>query len=302
MSQTGTVRSYNGAKGFGFIVCENAPGDIYFAKNDLPQDASDVQGKYMQGRLMTFDTLEQPDGKLKVANLLIVPVEGLPVPGVVKGFSEKNGYGFLTSTLLTEDVRFQREDVPQNAPGGVLVPGNKMTFDVLARPDGKLLGKNLRFQMDPTKNPMAAMGGTNAMGNNMMGNNMMGNNMMNNGMVGNTMNRQQPQMASSGARPGDQGTDLGIMEGTVKSFSERNGYGFISAPGHNQDIKFGKNNLGGLDSLPKGTSVTFNAYCMQDGRIQARDVIPAHGGFKRFAEAEGEDEPAAKKTALAGYI
>merc|ERR1712232_77132 len=69
----------------------------------------------------------------------------------------------------------------------------------------------------------------------------------------------------------------GSTTGTVKSFSDKNGYGFITIPGR-QDIKFGKMDLVGVESVTAGARVTFQTVNAPDGRQQAKQVQVSGGG------------------------
>merc|ERR1712154_218842 len=71
----------------------------------------------------------------------------------------------------------------------------------------------------------------------------------------------------------------GVVKGTVKSYSDRHGYGFIKAPGQVVDIKFAKADLL-HPSIASGASVSFVPVVTPDGRMQARQVT-MDGGTKR---------------------
>merc|ERR550532_2039196 len=78
----------------------------------------------------------------------------------------------------------------------------------------------------------------------------------------------------------------GETTGTVKSYSDRHGYGFINAPGHQVDIKFSRADLVGTETVPRGASVHFVPVTSPDGRVQAKQVQLAGQGAKRpFAAA-----------------
>merc|ERR1712137_1465694 len=69
----------------------------------------------------------------------------------------------------------------------------------------------------------------------------------------------------AGALPSEGAT----LKGTVKSYSDRHGYGFINAPGQVVDIKFAKQDLLS-PSIAAGTLVSFVPITTPDGRMQAR--------------------------------
>ncbi|CAE8678378.1 unnamed protein product [Polarella glacialis] len=142
---SGVVKSWNGSKGFGFITCDSLAGDVLFARTEMPQDVKEVRGKFLEGRPCVFDAQQQADGRFKATNLALPYVEGKSLAGQIKSFSEKHGYGFITSSSLTEDVRFQSSDVPQLPPGTSLKE-ELVTFDVMPMQDGKLRVSKLFFQ------------------------------------------------------------------------------------------------------------------------------------------------------------
>ena len=58
---SGTVKSWNGAKGFGFIMCPTVQGDVMFGRDALPPDVKEVQGKFLEGRSIVFDGAQGAD-------------------------------------------------------------------------------------------------------------------------------------------------------------------------------------------------------------------------------------------------
>jgi len=149
----GVVKSWNGMKGYGFIACDEYAGDIMFSRNELPDDAREVQGKFLEGKLVYFEAVEGPDGRAKAASVQLLALEGQGITGKIKSFSEKNGYGFISSSALEQDVRFQASDLSSMPPGGNLM-GQLVTFTTHPRPDGKLLARQLMFQQSPGKAAM----------------------------------------------------------------------------------------------------------------------------------------------------
>jgi len=59
---TGVVRSYIPNSGFGFITCDDMPGDIYFGKAVMPPDMHLME---LSGRMVTFELTYASDGKLR---------------------------------------------------------------------------------------------------------------------------------------------------------------------------------------------------------------------------------------------
>ncbi|CAE8600112.1 unnamed protein product, partial [Polarella glacialis] len=139
MSYNGTVKSFSSHKGFGFLVSTEAEGDIYFQRRDLPVELQDVVGEELfnlQGRSVTFELTTTQDGKPQARSVQVLASEGDRAVGVVKTFSEKNGYGFLSSPMVDGDVYFQKRDMPymfQNSE----MRGLKVTFGINTMKDGK---------------------------------------------------------------------------------------------------------------------------------------------------------------------
>jgi cold shock CspA family protein len=254
---TGVVKSWNGGKGYGFISCPSVQGDIMFLRTSLPEDTREVRGNFLEGRTVTFEAQQEADGRLKASSVLVAYVEGMPVAGQIKSYSDKNGYGFVGSTTLGQDVHFGAKDLAFPASRDVL-KDQLVTFEVIASPEGKLRVSNMRFQSSKIANNLK-----NQMGVGMMG-----------GME-----------SMMGAMQGMQATAGGNSTGIVKSFSERNGYGFINAPGQVGDIKFGASDVSG-GTIAAGTNVTFTTEVTPDGRVQAKNITAA-GGMKRPASAMG---------------
>lgn len=275
LASQGTVKSYNGLKGMGFITSEGMAGDIIFFRRDLPSDASDVQGKFMEGQSVMFDAVAQPDGRVKATAVQLVAVEGAPIAGEVKSFSERNGYGFLRSTSFPgEDFRFQAGDLVQGSP---VATGAKMIFDAVPRPDGKLMAKNLRFQ-----NLSGSQGA-------------MGKGAAQHWSAGDSYGppRPPPLPPPRPSMPPPAPPASGeVWSGTVKSFSERNGYGFINVVGEPEDVKFSAADLGGLTNVAPGTPVRFQPAFAAGGRVQAREIL-LERGTKRSAPPFTAPPPAA---------
>lgn len=299
----GVVKSYHGLKGYGFITSEEVEGDIFFTRNELPADVREVGGKFLEGRPVQFEGTQGPDGRAKATTVLLPPADGLSFPGQIKSYSERNGYGFITSSSLADDVRFQQADVPPLMPGTNLV-GQLVTFDALQLADGKLRVTALSFQSSPMgkgKGDFAAAMAKGAWA----------------GLV--------PTMKGKGAPPGTSGPpnllwmgvegkgkwgpsmgkgsvmDLdGPQTGQVKSYSEKNGYGFIVCSGAGGDIKFGRADLE-WGTIEPGATVDFFAMTTPDGRTQAKQVRPSEGvGTKRPSAAPSQSAYLGPPLAFAG--
>lgn len=260
----GTVKSWNGAKGFGFIVSDSFAGDIFFSRNELPPDAREVRGKFLDGCTVTFEAATGPDGRHKATSVTCTSgggKDGDLVAGVIKTYSERNGYGFVNSTSLTEDARFDRADLPPLLPGADLM-GKLVNFTTERRPDGKLKVSKMMFQSQRIAQGVTA------------------------GAAG------AAQVFHGAGKGGVGGIGVGqTMSGTVKSYSERNGYGFITTMGCPVDIKFGAADLPPGASVSAGTAIQFVPALGPNGGMLAAQLQVQGGaggrGVKRPAGGKG---------------
>jgi len=247
----GTVKSWNGSKGFGFIMSEQISGDVFFSRNELPPEAREVRGTFLEGRAVAFEAHEGADGRYKATSVQIFPAEGQPLAGMIKSYSEQNRYGFITSSSLPDDVRFQSTDLPPMVSGANL-KGKLVTFEMQQLPDGKLRVTKMQFQTSKIAAEVAPnVGGFTPFG----------------APAANVIN---PAMT-------------GFISGIVKSFSEKHGYGFVNIPGQPIDIKFGRVDVMGSNNVDAGEAVKFVPTVGPDGRLQAKNVQPdaSRGGIKR---------------------
>jgi len=139
----GIVKSFNPQKGFGFIQSTGIEGDIFFMKTDV-QAAAQVT---LEGRPVTFEFKTGLDGRSRATCVRVLPLGGEATVGVIKSFSERNGYGFISVPALTRDVHFKHCDIPpayQGLDRAGLV-GKSVSFQVQSLNDGKLKALQLEF-------------------------------------------------------------------------------------------------------------------------------------------------------------
>jgi len=215
--------------------------------NELPEEAREVCGTFFEGRRVSFVAQQGADGRIKASSVAITASPGQPVAGIIKSYSEQNGYGFVQSSSLTDDARFQRTDLPQMMPG-VNLKGKLVIFEAQQLQDGKLRVSKMQFQTSKIAAEVSpGVGGFGGFG----------------APAANLLN---PLMT-------------GFITGLVKSFSEKNGYGFINIPGQPIDIKFGRVDVQGEAMVEPGQAVKFMPVVGPDGRLQAKSVEPdASGG------------------------
>ncbi|CAE8597391.1 unnamed protein product, partial [Polarella glacialis] len=229
---SGTVKSWNEAEGFGFITASGLSQDVLFGRTELRDDVREIQGKFMEDRPVIFDASLGPDGRYRATVVSVSFDTSKEVVGWIKTFSERHGYGFITSSSLTQDVRFQTADLP---PGVIPHKGEPVTFDVRVLPDGRLRVSKLRLK-EVRLVPI-----------------------------------QGPRM------------------GTVKSYSEENGCGFLCAAGVLEDIKFGRNDLADGPVEP-GDVVSFSEVRSQGDRLQASNVRRLENRKRSAVEAQLEED------------
>eukprot|EP00931_Biecheleriopsis_adriatica_P030400 TRINITY_DN1791_c0_g1_i3.p1 TRINITY_DN1791_c0_g1~~TRINITY_DN1791_c0_g1_i3.p1 ORF type:complete len:497 (-),score=138.86 TRINITY_DN1791_c0_g1_i3:256-1746(-) len=319
MAYQGEIKNFGAAKGFGFISCPDVDKDVYFQRRDLPED---LQGNFshdffnFQGLTAIFELTETKDGKPQARNVKVVGGEGLPMLGEVKNFSDKNGYGFITSSMWDSDLYFKGKDLPPHLQGMGLgqLKGMKVKFTTVAMPDGKMQARNLVVSAPGGMVPMARMSiAEMAMPMPMPAAPMRRPTMMSaQPMPAPTMragmgkgkpmpsSRPVPTMqappvmapAQMSMAPvmGNAIPDGTSMVGTVKSFDPAKGFGFISAPNFPPDIYFKPD----LEEVTKGQQVTFLIKWSPQGKPQAREVsIPMQegdsyvGSVKRFNPNKG---------------
>jgi len=236
---TGIVRSYNGSKGYGFINGpQGAFNDVLFSRSELPEDAKEVRGKFLEGRAVVFDAQLKPDGRAKATRVILSADEGAEVPGTIRSYSEKNGYGFATSSCISGDIRFAATDFGDPLPTGVDLKGQLIKLRVQGAPNGKMRASSIQFQTARIAERVK----------------------------GGQMSTMGPSMPWSG-----------MVGGVVKSFNEKRGYGFVNVPGYPLDIKFGRNNMPAGSDVAMGSVVCFVPCMSPDGRLQANQVIPMSG-------------------------
>jgi len=270
---TATVKSYNGRKGFGFLSCRNVNGDIFFGRDALPEDAREVQGKFLEGRTVHIDFVPAESGGFKATKVVLVAGEGEELAGEIKSFSPTNGYGFVKSSSISEDVRFNASDL-QNAPPGAELRGELVRFKVQTMPDGKLRAASIAFQSNQIAQKFGGAGvKVGGKGGGCMP------------FMGGCMPPMM-QFGSAMMMGGGMGGGMGgAMQGVVKSYNPNKGFGFIAVPGIPMDFFFGKSDLQGGE-VTQGSPVQFFMGVGDKGTPAAKMVLPSRGA-KRTATGAG---------------
>lgn len=283
MSYVGVVKSFGFQKGYGFIQCEQLEGDVFMGRQNMPPDLRDAcsgQGMFnLQGLQVSFD-LAQQDGKQSATNVIIVAQEGATIVGRVKSYNDQKGYGFMTSDSVDGgDIFFGRRDILSGVPSA----GAVASLNVALAQDGRPQGRSVNIKQDfaspspamasPMGNPMGGMRGMGGMGGG-MGGGMMGMGGMGWMPTGKGMGKGMmpagkgaPMMHAAPAANDSKGT-----VGTVKSYNEAKGYGFLSSPSMPGGDVYFKGQPG--EVYEQGSWWAFNVQWTPDGKPQARNVVP----------------------------
>lgn len=269
---SGVVKSWNGSKGYGFITSELVNGDVFFSRNELPPEAREVRGTFLEGRQVSFEAAEGTDGRVKATSVAILAMEGQPLAGIIKSYSEQNRYGFVQSSSLSDDVRFQSSDLPPMPPG-VNLKGKPVIFEMQQLADGKLRVTKIQFQTSKIAAAVTHGGGGGGAWVPGGAGAWVGGGFGAHG-GGGAFGGMMALPAAPHAAAYQSQRQNGSLTGSVKSFSERHGYGFITSPGQGGDIKFGKVDLL-VESISPGAFVSFILATSPDGRLQAKQVQPA---------------------------
>merc|ERR1712118_628603 len=130
-SSSGVVKSYNAAKGFGFIQSAVFPGDIYFKFGDNPIN---------QGTPVTYTLRVMPDGKAQASDVVPGLSEGDHAIGTIKKIHAEKGFGFLEVPGQPGDVYFKLDALPRD----LLEEG------LQGSDESSLVGKQVRFTVHLT--------------------------------------------------------------------------------------------------------------------------------------------------------
>jgi len=276
---TGVIRRYNGSKGFGFIESEGHCADTMFSRMELPEDAREVRGQIIENRVVSFDAVIQPDGRAKATRVELPYVEGEKCPGKIKSFNHKKGYGFVTSSCLWDDVLFDLNAFhpPHSIPPNVDLAGALVLIEIQHQPDAKMKASTIQFQTKEIAKRYSLGQATSNRGIPMPMPHHSGGPHSYNGISGGAYHTGGLQHSA----PQDFAPVEGAVSGIVKSFSEKNGYGFITVPGLTSDVKFGMTEtaiLGGRVEV--GAIVQLALASSGDGKFRATSVSIAPAGGK----------------------
>lgn len=325
MSIPGVIKSFNDAKGFGFINSDQLAGDVFFQTRDLPPQLQQLTGSQVKNCTVMFEIHQLADGKLRARGLQLTGMSSNPVaspipaagPGKFNGVSamgtDPTAHLPKQTALMTQQEyqQLQQRHLGKTADDSARFTGQVNSYnegkgwgfigcdmlpsdsyfkkqDVVGHVEGmNLKGAKVSFESHVTQDGKLQ---ARSIMVDMPG---AGAGSAISQMLGPTFGNQRPmpQMAAAMAGLGGIGPQDGSsMSGSVKMCDANKGFGFIAAKGLPTDVYFKCDG----PAFAEGQPVTFTLKWMKDGKPQARDVSPGltggemlTGTIKTFSEKNG---------------
>lgn len=157
----GRVIKYHQDKGYGFIDCGWAD-NVFFMRSSLPKDLNNASLEELQQFEVSFEVSSKEPGKPRASNLEILGREkvaevnaprnsfqgGEILDGEIVNFDPLKGFGFIRVRDHNEDVYFVKPELPSelaSAERKEEVIGERVEFEVLVKPDGKIRAQDMRL-------------------------------------------------------------------------------------------------------------------------------------------------------------
>lgn len=259
----GTIKSWTKGKGFGFIVVNGFPMDIYFKSED----------EMVKGQEVAFVLKWSADGKPQASEIAVALQGGEDVVGAVKSFNPQKNFGFIKIPGYPKDVYFKAGDLPQELQDSLAAGGDptgaQVQFVVKLTKDGKPQMQDGTAQMYQGEDGFAeedyrAPPQPPALKRNA-------------GAASNPPAKRQRLAAgrTPSAAPSFGSADDGERRhGVIKSFNPTKGFGFLNTSDVDGDVYVPKKNLLNVDpaDLQAGVEVTFELKFAPDGKPQAANV------------------------------
>jgi len=149
---TGTIKRWDGEKGFGFILPEDADKDIFVHRSGVSAPGFIA---FSQGESVEFDVVTDPDGRSRAEGVtgpgggeLQGPwADGEPLVGVVARWRSDKGFGFITPEGGGDDVFVHQSAifasgyrslvVGETVEYSLLHEGGRTKADRVSAPDGQ---------------------------------------------------------------------------------------------------------------------------------------------------------------------
>jgi cold shock CspA family protein len=290
----GTVKSYSGSKGWGFVVHNGQ--DIFVMQSELNGRIPEVGDK------INFTKTQTPKGAQATNIKFMGNSADAKYKGVIKSFVHGKGYGFITSDALPgQDIFFLKTEVSSQAQAH-LEPGAWCAFKVSQTEKGPQAANIFLIGWAGNNVQDAGKGSGGFSGGNMGGmpdagalqllQALIGGDSMGGGSFGgfgggvkNVLQSQFQKQGKGGWQSGaggaqqkafkvdKSGGELGEFTGTIKSFNDMKYWGFIECP----DIAasgYGDVFLHGdmKKSYQQGQTVKFTCVINKDGKPVAIDL------------------------------
>lgn len=330
--QYGTVKVFNPDKGFGFVSCSSVQGDVFFLRSELPPELQAlVEERRIVGQPVAFDLSLGKDTRHRATNMQACTMEmvhaamqmapqpqGTAVEGTIKSYSDRHGYGFISSPSLNRDAQFKTGELTADLQAiGTNLIGRNISCHVHALSDGKLKATHVSLK---TGMGMSMGCGGQGCGQTHRGYVTMFDPVSRLGVISapgvpevhfcETLGQNLApgaevnfalQMLPDGSV---QGTDViagppapslgnGLVSGTqtaglVKNYNDLRGFGFISIPGGSQDVYFQRRDMDDASQTLltwvggqglTGCTANLRLEALSDGRWHARSITLSEAGL-----------------------
>jgi len=256
---TGIVKSFSIRNGYGFITDQAGGEDLFFGKEQIPTEWQAL-GPKLEGYEVVYDVGQSNEGKAQARNVrpARAPTTGQVISGVVKSWNSQKGFGFMQSPGLDSDVFFGNKGLPVEFRDLQHLIGTTMVFTLAQGPDGKLNAQN----MCAPNNDVFFLKKQGL------------------GQIQSQLPRMKRPFTDDLAPAKRMNVGLGGRQtGVVKSFSSKNGFGFIVSSSANEDIIFYSRDL--QHEPQQGENVEFVVRQNSNGRPQAHEIRPAGASGER---------------------
>jgi len=321
---SGTVVSFDTAKGFGFIRPDIPGEDIFYLRSELPPEIREGSPQQIIDCRLEFEVKTMPDGKLRAQRCALLPPGGPPMsmghggpmvppplpPGMRMGriqqFNRQKGYGFI-SVPDDADVFFLPSALPKELKdGNDNLAGVDVAFEFFINEEGKPRARNIQpvrpGHMPPP--PPGHMPPPPMMGMMMMGMppHHMGVPPHHMGMPPPHMGMPPPHMGVPPPPPMDQSGPRfrpgEVFTGSIVRFNSTKGYGFLTPDELDEDIFFLRSEMPAeIQGMQRQEEVVqkrveFEVRTMPDGKLRAQrmKLLSDQGGGGGDRRRRGRDD------------